>query len=91
MGARLSDDNPTIGMADENDRLTRRVDRKAEHARPDAPIGHVLRELVGGDPEGDDERQVIGKLERCRRAMLLERIASAGSREAPSPRGRRGR
>jgi hypothetical protein len=39
-------------------------------------LGQHVRELVRGDAEADDERQVEEQLERCRHPMLLVRIAT---------------
>ena len=45
-------------------------------AGPDIACGEVARELVRGDAEGDDERQVEEQLERGRAPMGLARIPS---------------
>ena len=39
-------------------------------------VGEVVRELVRGDPERDDERQVVEQLERRRGAVRLVRVAT---------------
>jgi hypothetical protein len=40
-------------------------------------LGDVVRELVRGRAEGDDDREVVEQLERRGRAMLLVWIAPA--------------
>jgi hypothetical protein len=42
-------------------------------------VGHEVRELVGGDAERDDERQVEEQLERRGGAVSLRRVASRTS------------
>ena len=52
-----------------------RAQREAEQARLDVVLGDEVRQLVGGDAEGDDEREVEEQLERRRRAVGLRRVA----------------
>ena len=48
-----------------------RAQREAEQPGLDVVLGDVVRELVGGDAERDDEREVEQQLERRRRAVRL--------------------
>jgi hypothetical protein len=51
-----------------------RGNREPKNRRPDVALREVTGELVRCRPEGDDERQVVEKLERRRAAVLLVRI-----------------
>jgi hypothetical protein len=39
-------------------------------------LGEHVSELVGGDAEGDDERQIEEKFQRCGRAVRFVGVAS---------------
>ena len=53
-----------------------RREAEAEDAGEEVAVREVVRELVRGDAERDDERQVVEQLERRRAAVLLVRVAT---------------
>jgi len=52
-------------------------EREAGDAGGDVVLRHVVRQLIGGDAERDDERQVVEQLERRGAAVPFRRVAAA--------------
>ena len=53
-------------------------------------VGHLVRELIGGDAECDNDRQVIEQLQRCGGATKLPGIATGEAAPMVRPVARMG-